>query len=284
MKYDIKNDIESLLEIYNYSQNELANKIGVEPITINRILSGEFYPSDDSIKLIYDFAYNNKTRFNEIKSMFYKEEEKKNTIILFHGSKKGIEGEINLNCSRNNNDFGKGFYLGESMKQSASFVSKYPNSSIYIFELNNKNLKSIKYEVNRNWILTIAYFRDTLNKYSESNLIKKLISKLDDVDYIYAPIADNRMFKIIDTFIAGEITDEQCKHCLAATNLGYQYVIKSDKAIKNLKMLENCYLTDKEREEYIKQKDEIETLGDSKVKLARIEYRGKGKYIDEIIK
>lgn len=283
MKYDVRNDIEALLEIYNCSQSELANKIGVEPITIARILSGDLYPSEESIKLIYEFAYKNKTRFNEIKSMFYKEEAKKDSIILFHGSKKGIEGNISLDNSRTNNDFGKGFYLGESMKQSASFVSKYPNSSIYIFELNKNNLNSIKYEVDRDWMLTIAYFRDTLNKYSDSKVIKKLINKLDNIDYIYAPIADNRMFNIIDTFIAGEITDEQCKHCLAATNLGYQYVIKSNKGLKQLKMLENCYLTNKEREEYIKQKEEIDNIGDNKVKLARIEYRGKGQYIDEIL-
>ena len=33
-------------------------------------------------------------------------------------------------------------------------------------------------------------------------------AKSRDCDYIIAPIADNRMFKIIDSFIEGEITDE----------------------------------------------------------------------------
>jgi hypothetical protein len=92
------------------------------------------------------------------------------------------------------------------------------------------------------------------------------------------------MFQIINSFIMGEITDEQCKHCLAATNLGYQYVFKSDKAIKSLKMLERCYISEKEKEYYKKMRNSDAKLGDDKVKLARIKYRGKGRYIDEILK
>lgn len=41
------------------------------------------------------------------------------------------------------------------------------------------------------------------------------------------------MFRIIDSFIEGEITDEQCIHCLAATNLGLQYVFKTKKCLES---------------------------------------------------
>jgi len=91
-------------------------------------------------------------------------------------------------------------------------------------------------------MLTIACYRGTLEKYESHPMIQKLIEKSRDYDYIIAPIADNRMFQIINSFINGEITDEQCKHCLAATK-----------------------------------------LGEDKVKLARIEYRGQEHYIDEIL-
>lgn len=43
------------------------------------------------------------------------------------------------------------------------------------------------------------------------------------------------MFEIIDTFIEGSITDKRCKHCLAATNLGVQYVFLNEKSLKHLK-------------------------------------------------
>lgn len=284
MEYKVQNDIHSICEILNCSNIELANELGIDNTTLSRIVNGEVDPSSETLEAIYNFAYENNIKFNELKEMLYKEEAFKGNVVLFHGSRSGINGPINLRLSRDNNDFGPGFYLGESMKQSISFVSKSPSSSEYIFSFNTRDLKSIKYDVNRDWMLTIAYFRNTLKNYKDTKIIQKLISKLDGIDYIIAPIADNRMFQIINNFIQSDITDEQCKHCLAATNLGYQYVLISDKAIKNLKLLEHCYIPSLEKHHHLIEKEEFNKLAENKVKLARIEYRGKGKYIDEILK
>ena len=116
------------------------------------------------------------------------------------------------------------------------------------------------------------------------NRIKKLIKNKEKYDFIIAPIADNRMFQIINSFISGEITDEQCKHCLAATNLGKQYVFASEKSVKKIKILERSYISSNEREYLKTRRSEESKLGEDKVKLARIQYRGKGLYIDEILK
>ena len=132
-------------------------------------------------------------------------------------------------------------------------------------------------------MLTIAYYRGALEKYSNSSLLKELIASSRKCDYIIAPIADNRMFSIINSFIRGEITDEQCKHCLAATNLGNQYVFINNLAVSKLKMVEKVYLCEKEKQYYQEIRSNDAKLGEDKVMLARIEYRGKGKYIDEIL-
>lgn len=283
MDYNISEDMKIVRELLNITQEELADAIEVETLTIKRIENGITKTSKRTLDLFYDFAYKKKIYLNKIKKMFYKEE-LTNEILLFHGAKSAIAGDINISKSRKNNDFGQGFYCGESYEQSASFVENFENSSVYYFSFNTSNLKCMKYDVNREWMLTIAYFRETLNKYKDSYDIKKLISKLDNIDYVIAPIADNKMFRIIDSFINGEITDEQCKHCLAATNLGYQYVLLNDKAISNLKMLERCYLSNEERNNYKRIKIEDNKISEDKVKLARIQYRGKGLYIDEILK
>ena len=65
-------------------------------------------------------------------------------IEVFHGSYVKIE-KPDLAFSRETLDFGKGFYLGESVKQAVSFVSNYPNSSLYIIELNNIDKLNVKY-------------------------------------------------------------------------------------------------------------------------------------------
>lgn len=152
----------------------------------------------------------------------------------------------------------------------------------YLFSI-HKDLKKVNFDVNQEWMLAIAYYRGILDAYREHPLIKKIIDKVNKADYIYAPIADNRMYRIIEQFIDGLITDEQCKHCLAATNLGKQFVFLTEKATANLEIIERCYLSNAEREYYqnIKQSDIND--GDNKVKLALIKYKNQGKYIEEIL-
>ena len=270
-------------ELLNITQEELADELNVEPLTIKRIENGITNTSKRTRDSFYDFIYQKKIYLNKIKEMFYKEELMKENL-LFYGAKSTIIGNIDINNGRKNNDFGQGFYCGESYEQSASFVENFENSSVYYFAFDTSELRCLKYEVNREWMLTIAYFRGTLDKYKDSSVIRKLILKLENMDYVIAPIVDNKMFRIIDSFINGEITDEQCKHCLAATNLGYQYVLLNEKAISKLKMLECCYLSNEERKHYRNLKYEDNKISEDKVKLARIQYRGKGLYIDEILK
>jgi len=279
MNFNISEDMKIVRELLNITQEELADELNVEPLTIKRIENGITNTSKRTLDLFYDFIYKKKIYLNKIKEMFYKEELTKE-ILLFHGAKSTIIGNIDINKGRKNNDFGQGFYYGESYEQSASFVE---NSSVYYFSLDVTGLRSLKYAVDRDWMLTIAYFRGTLNEYKDSIVIKNLISRLEGVDYVVAPIADNKMFRIIDSFINGEITDEQCKHCLAATNLGNQFVFITDKAVSQLTILERAYLAGNEKDYYKEIRSLDSKLGDDKVKLARIQYRGKGKYIDEIL-
>lgn len=155
---------------------------------------------------------------------------------------------------------------------------------IYYLNFDDKNLKCKRYEVNQEWMMTIAYYRGTLEEYKTHPKIKALVKQSRECDYVIAPIADNRMFQIINSFIAGELTDEQCKHCLAATNLGMQYIFISEKAASQAKLIERCYISNNEREYYKNIRFEESKLGDDKVKLAKRQYRGQGLYIDEILK
>jgi hypothetical protein len=190
---------------------------------------------------------------------------------------------LSIRKGRSNNDFGPGFYTGESYEQAISFVSGFEKSCVYFLDFDPSNLKCQTYRVDQEWMLTIACYRGTLGQYESHPMIQKLIEKSRDCDYIIAPIADNRMFQIINSFINGEITDEQCKHCLAATNLGYQYVFISDQSIRNIALAERVYISESERKYYKGIRTSDAKLGEDKVKLARIEYRGQGHYIDEIL-
>lgn len=283
MKYNFSEDIKSIREILGLSQSEFAEQIGVEQVTISRNELGKTEPSAKILESVYTFAFAKNIKINKLKEMLWRDDLRKNEKLLFHGAKSEIDGEIDIRRGRHNNDFGQGFYTGESYEQAISFVSGFDHSSVYYIRFDDKNLKCKRYEVDQEWMMTIAYYRGALDEYRNHPIIKTLIEQSRDCDYIIAPIADNRMFQIINSFIAGELTDEQCKHCLAATNLGMQYIFISEKAVSQAKLIERCYISNNEREYYKNVRFEESKLGDNKVKLARKQYRGKGRYIDEIL-
>ena len=233
--------------------------------------------------MVYVYAFENNIKLNRLKEMLWSENLKSSHRLLFHGAKGSIEEPLSPYKSRKNNDFGQGFYTGESYEQAISFVSGFERSCVYFLDFDDADLTAKKYEVNQEWMMTIAYYRGVLDEYKDHPMVKKLVEQSRECDYIIAPIADNRMFQIINSFIFGEITDEQCRHCLAATNLGSQYVFLNEKAVNQLQLVERCYISENEKEYYKSKRSSDTKLGEDKVKLARIQYRGKGKYIDEIL-
>lgn len=283
MKYNFSEDLKSIREILGFSQKELAEKLGVEQVTVSRNELGKTKPSARFLESVYSFAFAKKIKINKLKEMLWRDDLGINEKLLFHGAKSEIEGKVDIHRGRKNNDFGQGFYTGESYEQAISFVSGFANSSVYYLSFNDKNLKCKQYNVNQDWMMTIAYYRGTLDEYKDHPIVRSLIEQSRDCDYIIAPIADNRMFQIINSFIAGDLTDEQCKHCLAATNLGMQYIFISEKAVSQVKFIERCYIADNEREYYKNIRNEESKLGEDKVKLAKRQYRGRGQYIDEIL-
>lgn len=283
MEYNFSKDLKSIREILGVSQSEFADQIGVEQVTISRNELGKTNPSAKILENVYTFAFAKNIKINKLKEMFWRDDLKKHEKLLFHGAKSKIDGEIDIHRGRHNNDFGQGFYAGESYEQAISFVSGFENSSVYYICFNDDDLTYKRYEVNQEWMMTTAYYRGALDEYKNHPVVKKIIEQSRACDYIIAPIADNRMFQIINSFIEGELTDEQCKHCLAATNLGMQYIFVSEKAVSQAKLIERCYISHNEREYYKNIRLEESKLGANKVKLARKQYRGKGQYIDEIL-
>lgn len=284
MEYQIKDDLKLIREYYRISQTELASLIGENRLTIARTEAGISYPRDSFMDKFYGKIYENGLRINLQKEMYYKEKMNSGMVLLTHGAKTEITGSIDIGKGKPHSDFGQGFYCEESYDNAASFVSRFPKSCIYFISLDTAGLKNHIFSVDNEWMLAIAYFRGMIPPELRGEKIKKILKKLDGVDYIIAPIADNRMFAIITEFIEGLITDEQCKHCLAATNLGMQYVFLTDKSISHLSILERVFIPSIEKNDIIKRQEEANRIGSDKVKLARIQYKNEGQYIGGILK
>jgi hypothetical protein len=282
--YAINCDIELIQELLEISRSELSAACGISLPTLNRWVKDPVQASAKNLENFYSYAYNQGLRINAIKAQLYLQEHtNEKRKVLFHGSKSGIEGPLSIDLSRSNNDFGKGFYCGESFTQSAMFVAKFRNSSAYILTFDTRNLRAANYSVDTNWMMTIALYRKRLTSYASHPLLKELQAKVENADYIVAPIADNRMYEIIDSFAEGYLTDEQCKHALCATDLGNQYVFKTNKALTKIKFLEHCFLCEPEKEALVTAREASSRIGQDKVKAAKREFRNKGHYIDEVL-
>ncbi|MGM9603258.1 MAG: DUF3990 domain-containing protein [Faecousia sp.] len=282
--FGVAADVEIIQELLGLSVAELAQQLGVTHQTIYNWKANEEQITAKNFEKIYNFAYSKSIRLNKIKEQFCREECPAGHKVLFHGSKTYIDGALSVEKAKEGNDFGRGFYCGESLEQSAMFVANFPSSSLYIVDFDPAGLKYVQLGVNRDWMLLIAYFRKKLDAYGDHPILQELLARLEGVDYIIAPIADNRMFEIIDSFIDGEITDVQCQHCLSATNLGNQYVFVTAKALKQVTLLHRCYLAQAEKKAYLLSRMEEQKISNDKVKLARKQYRGQGDYIEDILR
>ncbi|MCM1131355.1 MAG: DUF3990 domain-containing protein [Roseburia sp.] len=281
----VGNEIKVIRELLKLTQTELANELNVAYEVVNRWENEKTEIEGYNLENLYNFAYSKKIFINKMyEEILSQEYNSLNSKLLFHGPKKNIIFPIDLNHSKLNNDFGVGFYLGETFEQATTYISNIDTKIVYAFQLNINTLTTYQFHVNREWMLAIAYYRGWINEYKDHSIIQNILNNVKNIDVIIAPIADNRMFDLITEFVKGEITDLQCEHALAATNLGSQFVLKSKKALNNLSFIKECYVSKLEKEEYLRRRMDLSSLGSSKVKLARIEYRGKGQYIDELLK
>lgn len=279
-------NLEECLDILYYVEgltvDDLYEKLIITEEEKDLISNGKEVPRE-VIEKIYNFCYSHNIFVNDIIWIQTKEELPNGEILLAHGSRKNIKGNIRLDASGDSNDFANGFYCGESLKQAGMFISNEPESSLYTVRFNPKDLKAAKFNVSTNWMLAVAYFRETIDDYKNSPRIKNIISKINECDYIIAPIADNRMFQIIDAFTEGQITDAQCKYALSYTNLGYQFVFKNQKALDNLEVLNHLYLCNNEKNRYNISNQEESTTSLNKAIIARKKFTNVGNYINGIL-
>lgn len=284
-EYPIVKDINYIKEVKKLTNADLAKFLNIGEATIYRYYEKPSNIPFNSLNKIYDYAYENKLEINTIKShIFEEEQEKKGNIVIYHGSKNGMIGNnVDLKYSDSDNDFGIGFYCGDSLIQPETFVTNYKNSSLYMFAFTPNKLKKIEFKVDTEWVLAIAYYRGYLNEYKDNKKIVNIIKKINEADYIIAPIADNTMFDIIKRFTSGELSDVQCQHCLSATNLGKQYVFKSKKAIDSLRFLSKCFISTGERKELSNMILSGKSISENKVNYAISKYRKDGKSIKELL-
>jgi hypothetical protein len=205
------------------------------------------------------------------------------SITLYHGSKSGIHGDI-ASISRERCDFGRGFYMGTERTQPLTLICNYERAKLYTVKVNLSSLKILNIEVGLDWALFVAYNRGKMESIKTTSTYHHFQNLANDCDMIIGPIANDRMFVVLDRFFRGDITDTALVHSLSALKLGKQYVATTQKACSQIKIMEETILTAQNRESLKVESEKNRAQGIAMADEICKKYRREGRFFDEIIK
>ena len=279
----MKELIKAIRSAANMNQEQFASALGTTPLSINRWENGKTLPNRMAQTQLYNFC---KERAIDVVQLIIDTKAYENTddkLVLYHGSKKGISGDI-APISRNECDFGKGFYMGTTTLQPLTLVCNEDKPKLYTVELDMTGLKVLTVEIGMDWAMLIAYYRKELESAKGTPIYEKYAHVADGYDVIIGYIANDRMYTELSRFFNRTLTDVALINCLSALDLGKQYVAVSEKACKQIKVLKEYPLSQLELALLKDMSAERRKEGIALAEEIEIKYRREGKYFDEILR
>ncbi len=283
----MKTLLKQIRSYLNLSQTEFAEQLNVTFQTVNRWENGKVIPNKLAQSKIYDFCKKNNVPvydfiINKITDVSNNIKLDNGRILLYHGSKSGIEGNI-APLSRKQCDFGKGFYMGTEPAQALTLICDYEKSKFYIISIYVDELAHLEVPSNIEWAMIVAYNRGRMEKIKGTPFYNKYRNLTTDKDLIIGSIANDRMFYVIDNFFIGNITDAALVNSLSALQLGKQYVAVTQKGCDNVRIECEVQLSYLERLVIKDVAEENRVRGVSLANDICKSYRREGKFFDEIL-
>ena len=271
----------------NMNQTEFAELLNVTFATVNRWENGRALPNKLAQDKIYDLCKEYDVPvydmvLEKIEEASGSIELEKGRVLLYHGSKAGIEGNI-APKSRKQCDFGEGFYMGTEPSQALTLICDYESAKFYIVSISVDNLAILDVPADLEWAMIVAYHRGRMEKIKGTPFYGKYEEMTKDKDLVIGSIANDRMFFVIDNFFIGNITDAALINSLSALELGKQYVAVTQKgcdAVRIEKEIPISYL----EKLFMKEVSEANRVkGSSLANDICRNYRREGLFFDEIL-
>ena len=189
----MKDLIKAIRLATNMNQEQFASALGTTPLSINRWENGKTLPNRMAQTQLYSFCKEHSIDVAKfiVKAKAYANEG--NNLVLYHGSKKGITGDI-APISREECDFGKGFYMGTSTLQPLTLVCNEDKPKFYAVELDMTGLKVLTVDIGMDWAMLIAYHRKEMESAKGTAIYEKYAHMTDGYDIIIGYIANDRMY------------------------------------------------------------------------------------------
>ena len=279
--------IKQIREHLDMSQTELAERLNVSFATVNRWENGRAVPNKLAQTKLYEICKENAVSVYDIilekianaaDSILLS----KGRVLLYHGSKSGIEGKIEPK-SRSQCDFGKGFYMGTDPSQALTLICDYDKSKFYIVSVDTADLNLIEVPADIEWAMFVAYHRGRMDTIKGTPLYEKYRKMSENKDIVIGSIANDRMFYVIDNFFIGNITDAALVGCLSALQLGKQYVAVTQKGCDAVRVEAEIELSYLERLFIQEVAEANRAKGVSLANSICRNYRREGLFFDEIL-
>ena len=279
--------IKQIRTYLNMSQTEFAEQLNVTFATVNRWENGRTVPNKLAQSKMYDLCKEKSVpvydmTLKKISEAVEAVSPERNRILLYHGSKAGIEGKIEPK-SRKQCDFGKGFYMGTNPSQALTLICDYEKSKFYIVSIDTDKLAQIEVPADIDWAMLVAYHRGRMEKINGTDFYNKYRDMTADKDLVIGNIANDRMFFVIDNFFVGNVTDTALVNSLSALQLGKQYVAVSQKGCDAVRIEAEISLSYIERLFVKNTPEENRAKGISLANDICRNYRREGLFFDEIL-
>ena len=279
--------IKQIREHLNINQTELAEQLNVTFATVNRWENGRAVPNKLAQSKLYEICKENDVpvyniTLNRIANAAKGISLSEGRVLLYHGSKSGIEGKIEPK-SRAHCDFGKGFYMGTDPSQALTLICDYDKSKFYIVSVDTTTLYTIEVPADIEWAMLVAYHRGRMEMIKGTPLYEKYRKMSENKDLVIGSIANDRMFYVIDNFFIGNITDAALVSSLSALQLGKQYVAVTQKGCDAVRIEAEVELSHLERMFIQKVAEANRAKGISLANDICRNYRREGLFFDEIL-
>ena len=279
--------IKQIRTYLNMSQADFAEDLNVTFATVNRWENGRAIPNKLAQSKMYDLCKEKSVpvydmTLKKIAEAARADKLESGRILLYHGSKAGIVGDIGPK-SRKQCDFGKGFYMGTEPSQALTLICDYEKSKFYIVSIRMTDLEKLDVPADIDWAMLVAYHRGKMEKINDTPFYNKYRDMAEDKDVIIGSIANDRMFFVIDNFFVGNVTDMALINSLAALQLGKQYVAVSQKGCNAVRIEAEVPLFYLERLFMKEVAEENRAKGISLANDICKNYRREGIFFDEIL-
>ncbi len=279
--------IKDIREHLGLSQADFAERLGVTFATVNRWENGRAVPTKLAQNSLYEYCKEHDVPVYEmilkkIKTAAETTVLENGRVLLYHGSKSGIVGDI-APKSREMCDFGKGFYMGTEPGQPLTLICDFEKSKFYIVSIDTKGLDTIEIKADLEWAMLVAFHRGRMDKIKGTSFYDKY-SRIDTgKDLVIGSIANDRMFYVLDNFFLGNITDMALVNSLSALKLGRQYIATTEKACAAVRIEKEIPISGMERRVLQNESDVNRQKGIALANDICKNYRREGKFFDEIL-